>query len=119
RAGWSGRRVICASGAALALGATDPVVENADAEVDDGVFVRRQLGPHLVREAVIVRLQEPGSEATSAWADAYRCEPTWLDQDLGALGLPPLAEYWTPSQMNPALGRDLTSYPAPTTVPAL
>ncbi|HEY3409463.1 MAG TPA: hypothetical protein VGK53_14930 [Propionicimonas sp.] len=88
--------VICSSGACLAMGATDPAVEDVDAETSDGFFVRRLLGPHLARETFIVRLQELGVEAAAAWARAYRSEPTWLDHDLAALGLPPLANYWSP-----------------------
>jgi hypothetical protein len=85
--------IVCSSGTALALGATDAAVEDVHVESGDGFFVRRLLGPHLARETVVVRLQAPGGEAAASWAGAYRSEPTWLDQDLAELGMPSIAGY--------------------------
>jgi hypothetical protein len=87
--------IICSSGAASSLGATDPTIEDAYAETDDGFCIRRLLAPHLVRETIIVTLRRPGFDVARAWADAYSGEPAWLDNDLAALDLPPLAAFWT------------------------
>ena len=86
--------IICSSGAASSLGATDPAIEGAYAETDDGFLIRRLLAPHLVRETIIVTLRRAGCDVARAWADAYADEPTWLDNDLAALDLPPLAAFW-------------------------
>ena len=43
-------------------------------------------------------LKESGSEVATGWANAYRSEPTWLDQDLAALGVPPQANVWSPGK---------------------
>jgi len=87
--------IVCSSGAADSLGATDPAIEQANAETDHGFFIRRLLAPHLVRETVIVTLRRAGLDVASAWADAYAGEPAWLDNDLAALDLPSLAAFWT------------------------
>ena len=87
--------IICSSGAANSLGATDPSIEGAYAETDDGYLVRRLLAPHLVRETIIVTLRPAAFDMAGAWAHAYAGEPAWLDHDLAALDLPPLASFWT------------------------
>lgn len=89
------RGIICSSGAAVSLGATDPAIVDAHAETDDGFLVRRLLAPHLIRETLIVTLCPAASDMTRAWANAYAGEPSWLDSDLASYGLPPLAAFWT------------------------
>lgn len=88
------RGAVISSGPAVCAGATDPVQHDADAEVDGAFGLRRLLAPHLVRESLIVPLQDEGVELASELAKAYASEPVWLDQDLAALGLPALADCW-------------------------
>ena len=87
--------IICSSGLADSLGATDPAIVDAHAETDDGFLTRRLLAPHLVRETLIVTLRPAASDMARAWADVYMGEAAWLDSDLAAYGLPPLAAFWT------------------------
>lgn len=86
--------VVCSSGAATSLGAVDPSIEEVTAEAEGGYLIRRLLAPHLVRESIIVTLGQGGAGVASAWADVYGREPAWLDYDLAALDLPPLAAFW-------------------------
>jgi len=87
--------VVYSSGATTVLGTTDPAIANASAQTEDGHFVRRLIAPHLARETIIVTLHPAGRDVARIWADAYQGEPTWLDNDLAALDLPPLAAFWT------------------------
>ena len=75
--------IVYSSGAANALGTTDPAIADATAETEDGYFVRRLLAPHLARETIIVTLRPAGRDVASTWADAYAGEPAWLDKRPG------------------------------------
>ncbi|MER7209967.1 hypothetical protein ABT340_23160 [Streptosporangium sp. NPDC000239] len=86
--------VICSSGLAVSIGATDRIVEEVTVETSNGAMLRRLLGPHLAREMVIVSLQPEADSMAHAWAAAYANEPSWLDEDLTAVGLPPLEAFW-------------------------
>jgi hypothetical protein len=88
------RGVVLSTGAGLSIGATDPRVENDDARTADGIFVRRLLSPHLARETFIIPLTVDAVVHADLWAAGYGAEPSWLDADLAAAGLPSLAQFW-------------------------
>lgn len=86
--------VVLSSGAGVCLGGLDPATENVDVAVGSSLGMRRLLAPHLARETVIVPLRPGGRAAAALWFTAYDCEASWLDGDLAAMRLPPLAA-WT------------------------
>jgi hypothetical protein len=88
--------VICSSGLAVSLGATDHLVQEYLDATEHGVALRRLLGSHLARETVIVPLKGEPSEMVKAWTQVYSMERSWLDEDLAAAGLPPITS-WRPS----------------------
>jgi hypothetical protein len=86
--------VVLSTGPALSLGATDPSAENATVHTPDGIFVRRLLASHLVRETLVIPLRDRGSSRAVWWAEGYSHEPQWLDQDLDGAGQPHLGQLW-------------------------
>ncbi|MFI5893762.1 hypothetical protein ACIA5D_27035 [Actinoplanes sp. NPDC051513] len=86
--------VVLSTGPAVSLGATDSAQENVGVQTADGVFVRRLLARHLVRETVVIPLPGRGKDRAKWWADAYGREPGWLDEDLEGAGRPRLDHLW-------------------------
>ena len=86
--------VILTAGPAISLGAVDPAVENTDIRLKGGLGLRRLIAAHLVRETVIVPLTGADIHLAARWYDAYDREASWLDEDLNAAELPPLAAMW-------------------------
>jgi hypothetical protein len=64
----------------------------AGVDTSQGHFVRRSLATFLLRETVVLPVRPYGLELATAWAAAYGSEPQWLDDDLTARDLPPLAQ---------------------------
>jgi hypothetical protein len=77
---------MAAGGYGVASGTLD-----ATMETERGSFLRREIAPFLLRETIVLPVRPEGRELARAWATAYGCEPTWLDEDLTAHGLPRLA----------------------------
>jgi hypothetical protein len=88
--------VICSSGIAASIGATDRRVEEYLDATEHGVALRRLTSFHLARETIVVPLNGDSSEMVAAWTRAYSMEKSWLDDDLAAGGLPPI-EAWRPA----------------------
>lgn len=86
--------VVLSSGAGVCLGGLEPATENVDVAVGSSLGMRRLLAPHLARETVIVPLHPGGTAAAALWFTTYDREASWLDGDLAAMELPPLAA-WT------------------------
>jgi hypothetical protein len=86
--------VVVSSGLAVAPGATDPTIEDVTVVAREGTGLRRTVCPHLVRETVILPLQADVDEQLQVWTAGYADEPSWLERDLQAAGLPPLAQLW-------------------------
>lgn len=64
----------------------------ATLELAHGIFLRREIAQFLLRETIILPVHPTGRHLATAWGNAYDREPTWLDEDLAALGLPVLAQ---------------------------
>lgn len=84
--------LVLSSSKGVALGETNAAQVDNRFDAANGTGVRRLVAPHVARETAIIPLGPAATEEQNAWADAYSAEPAWLDEDLGLVGLPPLAE---------------------------
>lgn len=84
--------VVLSSGAGVNFDGNDANAQAVTVRSESGAFLRRLANPYLVRETVIVPLGDAATEQADWWATAYGDEPTWLDADLTAAGLPKTAD---------------------------
>jgi hypothetical protein len=93
---WPGcaQGVVLSSGYAASLGANSAEAENVTADTLRGTFLRRLTTPGLLRETLILPFGPATHITAQQWRNAYDTEPQWLDTDLAAAGMPPLADFW-------------------------
>jgi hypothetical protein len=86
------RGVVLSSGVGVNFDGNDADAQAITVRSESGVFLRRLANPYLVRETFIVPLTDAATEQADWWVTAYGDEPTWLDVDLAAAGLPKTAD---------------------------
>ena len=96
--------VVLSSGPAVALGATNPTVENQTTLSTAGCGLRRLISPHTVRETVVIPLRDDVTDQHERWTAAYAAEPEWLPQDLSGKGSHNSPPSWVDRRQSRSLG---------------
>jgi hypothetical protein len=87
--------VVVSSGASVNFDSPDDPALTKTATAPGGSwFLRRLIAPGLLRETAIIPLRQRSVETGQLWTQAYDAEHLWLEDDLRAAGLPPLAKMW-------------------------